>query len=131
MVVDVFAESFVDDLPEEHRTCVFRVAQEALRNAIRHSGGRVIRIYLREDQRTLHLSVQDDGRGFDPTQDKGLGILGMHERVTRLSGKVELSSHSSRGTVIDVYLPLPPDPRPGESISSEGDLQEISPFRTA
>ena len=131
MVVDVFAESFVDDLPEEHRTCVFRVAQEALRNAIRHSGGRVIRIYLREDRQTLHLSVQDDGRGFDPTQDKGLGILGMQERVTRLSGKVELSSHSGRGTVINVYLPLPRDPRPAESMASESDGQEISPFRTA
>jgi len=75
--------------------------------------------------------VQDDGRGFDPTQDKGLGILGMQERVTRLSGKVELSSHSGRGTVINVYLPLPRDPRPAESMASESDGQEISPFRTA
>jgi signal transduction histidine kinase len=131
MVVDVVAEAFIDDLPEEYRTCIFRVVQEALRNAIRHSGGRVTRIYLKEEAGTLRLTVQDDGKGFNPAEDKGLGILGMHERVIRLSGKMDLDSWPGKGTIISVYLPLPKDQRSGETAPDGAVFQEISPFRTA
>jgi signal transduction histidine kinase len=131
MTVEVMAESFVDDLPEEHRTCVFRVVQEALRNAARHSGALHTRICVQDEGGSLRLSVQDDGKGFAPSLETGLGILGMQERVVSLSGKMMLHSKPGEGTIITIDLPLSPNRRSGESGSSGAFLQEINPFRTA
>lgn len=135
MSVDVAVDSFVDDLPEEHRTCVFRVVQEAVRNAARHSGAHQVRIYIQEirNQETtgmLSVSVQDDGKGFDPAQDAGVGILGMRERVTRLAGKLEVNSKPARGTIITFTLPLPAAHRTAGTRSNNGS-QVMRPFRTA
>jgi signal transduction histidine kinase len=90
----------------------------------------VTRVYLKEDAGTLRLTVQEDGRGFNPTEEKGLGILGMQERVMRLSGKMELDSRPGKGTILLVCLPLPPNLRSGDAAGGP-HLQEISPFRTA
>lgn len=141
MAVDLMAEPFVDDLPDEHRTCVFRIVQEAIRNAARHSGASQVRIYVEErveeNGASLRLSVQDDGKGFDPAQERGLGILGMQERVLRLGGAFEVNSRPGRGTIITFGLPLPPGHQslpagrgPGE-FGSDNEFQEIRPFRTA
>jgi signal transduction histidine kinase len=54
----------------------------------------------------LSLSIQDDGQGFDAQQSKGLGLLGMEERVTRLGGRFEVHSKPGNGTVLTVELPL-------------------------
>jgi signal transduction histidine kinase len=131
MAVDVAAESFVDDLPEEHRTCVFRVVQEALRNAARHSGALHARVLVREENGCLRLSVQDDGKGFVPSMESGLGILGMKERVVSLSGTMTMDSRPGRGTTLAFNLPLPPGHRSGQARPADTGLQEISPFRTA
>jgi signal transduction histidine kinase len=131
MAVDVAAESFVDDLPEGHRTCVFRVVQEALRNAARHSGALQARVLVREENGFLRLSVQDDGKGFVPSMEAGLGILGMKERVVSLSGTMTMDSRPGKGTTLTFNLPLPPGHRSGQSVPDNGRVQEISPFRTA
>jgi signal transduction histidine kinase len=131
MTVDVAAEPFVDDLPDEHRTCVFRVVQEALRNSTRHSGARQARICVREENGILRLLVQDDGKGFVPSLETGLGILGMQERVVSLSGTMTLNSNPGKGTVITFDLPVPASRRSGETPSRGALLQEINPFRTA
>jgi signal transduction histidine kinase len=130
MAVDVIADSVVDDLPDEHRTCVFRIVQEAVRNAGRHSGASLVHIYIREEPATLSVSVRDNGRGFDPSLESGLGILGMRERAMRLHGKLEVNSKEGDGTIVALSLPLPAGhcaagARPHES------YQEIRPFRTA
>jgi signal transduction histidine kinase len=141
MEVDLMAEPFVDDLPDEHRTCVFRIVQEAIRNAARHSGASQVRIYVEErveeNAASLRLSVQDDGKGFDPSQERGLGILGMQERVMRLGGAFEVDSRPGRGTIITFSLPLPSGHQslstrrePGEN-NSDNEFQETRPFRTA
>ena len=135
MSVDVAAETFVDDLPEEHRTCVFRIVQEAVRNAARHSGAHQVRIYIqetgaRETIGALSVSVQDDGRGFDPSQEAGLGILGMRERVMRLAGRLEVNSKPGRGTIITFTLPLTDEHRLADTQSNNAS-QVIRPFRTA
>jgi len=131
MAVAVVAESFVDDIPEEHRTCVFRVVQEALRNSVRHSGALQARVFVREENGSLRLSVQDDGKGFAPSLEKGLGILGMQERVMSLSGTMTLDSKPGRGTALTFNIPLPRDHRSGKTVSSDTRIQEIRPFRTA
>ncbi len=105
--VNVAAGEFPDELPEEHRTCVYRAVQEAVRNATRHSNARQVRIYVAEEHGWLRVSVQDDGKGFDPSQEKGLGMLGMEERVTRLGGLLSVGSERGRGTMVSFELPLP------------------------
>ena len=131
MTVDVAAESFVDDLPDEHRTCVFRVVQEALRNAARHSGANEVCIRVHEESGFLRLSVQDDGKGFAPSLETGLGILGMQERVMSLSGTMTLDSKPGQGTVITFDLPLPARDGSEGTFARDGLRQEIRPFRTA
>jgi signal transduction histidine kinase len=125
--VDVAAEDCPDDLPEEHRTCVYRVVQEAVRNASRHSGARQVRIYVQRKSRSLRVSVQDDGKGFDPSQEKGIGILGIEERVAHLGGILTVDSERGRGAIVSFEIPLPPG---FEQLLSAED-QVTSPLRTA
>jgi signal transduction histidine kinase len=127
---DVFAEDHAEDLPEEHRTCVYRVVQEAVRNASRHSGAHQVRIYVQRADDRLRVSVQDDGKGFDPTLEKGLGILGMEERVVHLGGTLQVDSERGRGAIVSFELPVPNSlDRPASHTDTEN--QETSPFRTA
>jgi signal transduction histidine kinase len=106
--IDVFADDSPEDLPEDHRTCVYRIVQEAVRNTVRHSGARQIRIEVRPvELHRLRVTVQDDGRGFDSTRERGLGILGMEERVVQLGGTLTVDSGRGRGTTVSFELPLP------------------------
>ncbi len=106
--VEVSASGVQDTLLEEHRTCIYRIVQEALRNCQRHAHARVANVRLFQDQRALHLTVTDDGAGFEPSEDRGLGVLGMEERVTHLGGTFRMRSAPGAGTRIDVDLPLEP-----------------------
>jgi signal transduction histidine kinase len=105
--VDVQIDGDVDALPEEHRTCVFRVVQEALNNCERHAKAKSIRIvaYGREDW--VHLTIEDDGAGFNVGAPRtGLGLIGIEERVRDLDGKLRVASKPGRGTLIDIELPV-------------------------
>jgi len=104
--VDVAADSEFADLPDEHKTCVFRVVQEALHNASRHAKATVCRVTLSREGNSLRLAVQDNGCGFDLKQDRGLGLLGIQERVARLGGTVSMESEKSKGTLLAVTLPI-------------------------
>jgi signal transduction histidine kinase len=95
-----------DRLSDEHKTCIYRLTQEALNNACRHASPNTIRVTVRQHPRALSVVVQDDGCGFDPKRERGLGILGMQERVARLGGTFSIVSEQSRGTSIAVTLPL-------------------------
>ncbi|MDE3196528.1 MAG: sensor histidine kinase [Acidobacteriota bacterium] len=122
MSVEVFVDSLGDDLPEEHRTCVFRVVQEALTNASRHSGARHVRIHVEENAEGIRLSIHDDGKGFAASQERGLGILGMHERVLRLGGTLTVESERGHGATVRFTLPH------HEAVPLG---QEMRPLRTA
>jgi signal transduction histidine kinase len=106
MGVEVIAENVADDLPEEHKTCVYRVVQEALNNCARHAGARHVRIRVIQRPEMIALSVEDDGKGFDSTHVRGLGLLGMEERVTHLGGAFVVRSEPGHGTFVSVDLPL-------------------------
>lgn len=129
--VDVAAEDCPEDLPEEHRTCVFRVVQEAVRNASRHAVARHVRVYVKREQQTLSVLIQDDGKGFDAEHETGLGILGMQERVMRLGGSLKVESERGRGTIVSFELPLPDDLDEPEPEAPPGEPQETRPLRTA
>jgi signal transduction histidine kinase len=106
MGVTVEAETVADDLPEEHKTCIYRVVQEALNNCARHAYARSVRIMVVQEIERIRLSVQDDGRGFDSQHVRGLGLLGMEERVTYLGGHFQLQSEPGHGTQLQIDMPL-------------------------
>lgn len=104
--VQVNAAPLPEELPDEHRTCIYRIVQEALRNAVRHANARNVRIGLDQSDKQLILTIQDDGHGFVPEREKGLGLLGMEERVKHLHGSFQVESAPGAGTSIRVELPL-------------------------
>ena len=104
--VDITAEGLPENLPDEYKTCVYRVVQEALRNCCRHARARRADIRLSATAQRLFLEVQDDGIGFDPAHDKGLGLLGIEERVSHIGGTVQVDSLPGQGTSIRLELPL-------------------------
>jgi len=107
--VAVAAELDSDELPDEYKTCIYRVVQEALHNCARHSRASTVRIRVEQERDRLLLNIQDDGQGFDVRQTKGLGLLGIQERVTRLGGRCEVRSQPGHGTSLSVELPVTKD----------------------
>ncbi len=105
--VRVASDEIPDDLPEEHKTCIYRVVQEALNNSARHAHARNLQVIVRNEDARVVFSVQDDGAGFDTRFVRGLGLLGMEERVRRLGGELHIDSQMGRGTTIQAELPLP------------------------
>jgi PAS domain S-box-containing protein len=96
-------------LPREIGLCLFRVLQEALHNAAKHSGVKRIEVQLREDAGEIHLLVSDLGRGFDletAKEGRGLGLTSMQERVRLINGIIEIQSKPTGGTIVHVRLPL-------------------------
>jgi signal transduction histidine kinase len=94
-------------LTSELETGVYRIVQEALTNASKHGHAKRAVVEIREDANAVHLTVRDDGRGFDPaTQSGGFGLLGMRERTTLLGGELQVSSAPSDGTTISAIIPI-------------------------
>ncbi|MGQ9594277.1 MAG: GAF domain-containing protein [Anaerolineae bacterium] len=102
-------------LPQGVEITLFRVVQEAMNNILRHSGARNVAISLQKREDYLDLSVEDDGVGFDleevvhgPDTSRGLGLLGMAERVHLLGGQLNVTSAPGEGTCIHAQIPLWP-----------------------
>lgn len=108
LMVDVASEEMAD-LPDGHRTAVYRVVQEALHNCEKHARASEVRVTLGCQQDTLLLSVQDNGCGFAAQHLKGLGLRGMQERIENLGGMLNVESELGRGSLITVRLPLKRD----------------------
>jgi signal transduction histidine kinase len=97
-----------DTLPDKHRTCVYRIVQEATTNCVRHAQAKNIQIVVSAEGGQLRVSVSDDGVGLDPThRRKGLGLRGIDERVKELHGTMTIARQAVRGTSLVVRLPLP------------------------
>jgi signal transduction histidine kinase len=107
MEVAVESSNVSDDLPDEYKICVYRLVQEALNNAVRHSQARNAKVRVTGGANGIEIEVSDDGRGFDPQRTRGLGILGMEERVRRLGGSLAVRSSPGQGTVVRAELPTP------------------------
>ena len=104
--VTVAAESVDDDLSESHRTCIYRVVQEALHNCVKHAGAGWVKIVVAQHPERISLTVTDNGKGFDARQARGMGLLGMEERVTYLDGSFQVHSAPGQGTTLQIDLPL-------------------------
>jgi len=107
--VDFASENVPHGIPGDATLCIFRIAQEALRNVKKHSGAKRAVVRLEWEGDRLHLSVSDRGKGFDsskPSADHGIGIRSMEERLRLLGGQLEIQSLLMEGTKIDAWLPL-------------------------
>jgi signal transduction histidine kinase len=96
-------------LPQEISLCLFRVLQEALHNAAKHSGVKRIEVQLAKNSYEIHLTVRDSGRGFDigaASQSRGLGLTSMKERVRLVGGTIGIESKPRGGTRIHVRVPF-------------------------
>lgn len=105
--VKVVADDVSEELPEEHKTCVYRIVQEALHNIVRHAGAHQVIVAVNQEERGLVLDIEDDGKGFDIRREKGMGLLGIQERVSHLGGTFTVQSHPGKGARLQVALPLP------------------------
>ena len=94
-------------IPQEVELCTFRIVQEALQNAAKHSGTATLHVHLSYDDESLMLHIADRGRGFEPdeTDRRGLGLVSMQERVDALGGEFTVLASAGRGTRISVRLP--------------------------
>jgi signal transduction histidine kinase len=96
-------------IPKDVALCLFRIAQEALRNCIKHSGAQKAQVVLSRTRETIRLCVLDDGRGFDPksqTNERGLGFISMRERLHVVGGELHVYSEPKCGARIEVSVPL-------------------------
>jgi signal transduction histidine kinase len=106
LTIEVDAADGAGELADPHRTCIYRVVQEALQNCVRHAGARHVRIGLERAAKTVSLRVADDGKGFQSARSRGLGLLGMEERVAQLGGRLRVESQPGRGTTVRAELPV-------------------------
>lgn len=129
--IEFHQDGFPVFLSPDITLCVFRIAQEALRNVTKHSGAGEARVTLRKTLQSIHLRVSDNGCGFDtdsPRITKGLGFISMRERLRLVGGEISIRSQARSGTQIDVLVPLVNREHKAIRISSETkDLTGISP----
>ena len=104
--VEVHAEGVSEELSDEYKICIYRLVQEALNNVARHSGGKNAYVTVQQRSEKILVSIADDGRGFDSQRVRGLGLLGMEERVKRLGGIITIESNPQQGTTLRAELPL-------------------------
>jgi signal transduction histidine kinase len=104
--VEVRAENVSEELPDEVKVGVYRIVQEAVNNVQRHAKAKTAVVELEQTGKSIRVKVTDDGSGFDPKRARGMGLLGMEERVKRLGGTIEIDSRPGAGTTIRAELPL-------------------------
>lgn len=107
--VDFRVEAVPTALPKEISLCIFRVLQEALQNAMKHSGSRDFQVSITCTSDRIYLSVQDSGIGFDVEEamkKNGIGIASMRERLKLVAGDLSIGSQARKGTQVRASIPL-------------------------
>lgn len=141
-------EGIENRLPGPIELALFRVVQEALTNVARHGQATTVAVSLWREAARLVLVIEDDGVGFDPTTPgsaapRGLGLVGMRERMSLIGGELQLASRPGHGTRITACVPLDSQPvrpviaaawppsggndRPGARAVGADDLLEVTP----
>src|SRR6266853_2594856 len=110
LAVHFSAKNMPENLDPEIQTTCFRIAQEAITNAVRHSNARQIDVDLDREDGNLRLQIRDNGTGFDAesaqAQTIGLGLVGMKERAALVGGRTRIMASRGKGATVDVTLPL-------------------------
>lgn len=107
ILVSVNFEGELEKLPEGHRLCLYRAIQEAMTNCGKHADASLVSVSVKQHENLVSASIQDNGRGFNAArpQTRGLGLIGMTERVRALRGKMTVSSSPGSGTLINLEVP--------------------------
>ncbi len=116
MKIDFAHENIPRLVPPEAALCLFRIVQEGLRNSKEHSGASNAQVSLQMVDETLHLSICDQGVGFNLKEllkKEGLGVRSMGQRARMLGGRFKIHSQPQRGTRIDAWVPVRPRPDTG------------------
>jgi signal transduction histidine kinase len=118
--VELAINGDVDSISDDVRTCIYRIVQEALTNASRHANAKQIKLRIERHARDVRAVIEDDGIGFDrhKTRRRGLGLLGMEERVREIRGNLDIRSQPGRGTRICIRLPIPETRNEVSSVNS-------------
>ncbi len=96
------------EIPVAVKFNIYRIAQEIIHNVIKHANARKVTIELSVEDNQLHMMIEDDGKGFDTCfKTDGLGLKSLYTRASLLNGHLEIDSGINRGSVFDVYIPLP------------------------
>lgn len=106
MEVDVQSDKVPEELPDETKICVYRIVQEALNNSAAHASASSAHVVVEGSTDKLRVEITDNGQGFDAERVRGLGLLGMEERVKHLGGTFKVVSRDERGTSVTAELPL-------------------------
>lgn len=104
----LLTDGIVADLPVELEETLYRIAQEALTNALKHADARRVTVHLAADEQHVLLEIRDDGCGFDPTlvgDNGGMGLVSMRERAQKLSGLFTIESSPGHGATVHVRIP--------------------------
>jgi signal transduction histidine kinase len=111
-LVRLSGNDLTEPIPEEVALCLYRITQESLWNVAKHASAKTARVTLDALDHRVHLSIRDNGVGFDPTakREGGIGLLSMKERVRLVNGEFTLASKPGKGTRIDVWAPLAKEP---------------------
>ena len=108
MEVDVRSENVSENLDDETKVTVYRLVQEALSNAAAHASAKNAKVTVVQSPDKITVEIADDGDGFDPRRKRGMGILGMEERVRRLGGALSIQSALGKGATVSAEIPLQP-----------------------
>ena len=128
--VEVRHDHMGERLTPEIEASVYRIVQEALTNVVKHARASSCRVFLQRLPHTVLITIEDDGAGFDPTEaerageSRGLGLVGIRERVSQLRGTLHLETAPDNGTRLTVELPARVRPSPEES-------KAVDPFQSA
>jgi signal transduction histidine kinase len=105
--VSLSDDGSADGLPDSHKTSLYRIVQEALTNCARHAEAHSAQIHLSAEDDRYVLSIEDDGKGFDPkNRPRGLGMIGIQERIDEMNGTLRVRSSPGAGTRISVEIPV-------------------------
>jgi PAS domain S-box-containing protein len=116
--IECRSEGVPKELPRRVSLSLFRVLQEALQNAAKHSGSRHFRVALTGGVNKVELTVHDSGRGFEleeAIRGRGLGLTSMRERLKLVDGRLSIDTHPQRGTTLHAQVPLDPSGEPAET----------------
>lgn len=106
MEVEVHAGDIPASLPDQVKTPIYRLVQEALQNAATHAHAKNAKVSVTYHPQRVQVEISDDGVGFQPERTRGMGILGMEERVRQLGGTFDLESRPGKGTIVRAVFPL-------------------------
>jgi signal transduction histidine kinase len=106
MEVEVHSENVSEDLGDEMKVTIYRLVQEALNNAATHASPQSAKVTVVQSPDKITVEIADTGHGFDPKRQRGMGILGMEERVRRLGGTLVIESAPGKGATVKAELPL-------------------------